>query len=93
MLDAGEDMFVVRVRGGQLRVVGMLKGVIPEDSLASPLDLVTVIENPPGVKVKEFPYIRHYVALKGHLSLQFGQNETDGCQHQCGILDDRVRLW
>jgi hypothetical protein len=71
--DVREDMFVMRISAGQLGDIGMLKGIVPRDLLASLIDLVTVLDDPSSIKINELPHIQHHVALKGHLALSLAR--------------------
>jgi hypothetical protein len=64
VLDIWRDVLVVRVRTGQLGDVGMFKGVIPGDFLASQIDFIAVVSNLADCKVDEFQISRTTFPLK-----------------------------
>lgn len=89
-LDVGEHVFVVRMGTGQLRDMGMLKGVIPDDFFAGVIDFLAIAADAAVFKVDEFPDVQHDVPLKCHLTLEFGQRGANGRQHQRRVLNDRI---
>ena len=92
MLDVGRDVLVMRVGAGEFGDMGVLKMIVPNNLLASLVDLVTIVENASSLKVNEFPDVQDHITFEGHLSFELGQRGPDGSQNQRGALDDRITL-
>ena len=92
VLDIWRDVLVVRIRTGQLGDVGMFKGVIPGDLLASPGDFIAIISNSPDCKVDEFPNIQDHITFEKYLSLKFSQCRANGGQNQGRVLNASITL-
>jgi hypothetical protein len=90
MLDMRRDVFVVRIGTGQLRKVGMLKGIIPGNFFARLIDFVAVVANASGLKVHEFPNVQDDITFESDLSLKFGERRTNSSQNQRRALNARI---
>jgi hypothetical protein len=92
VLDVRENVFVMRKSAGQFGHVRVFERIVPEDFLGGPINLVAVVKDSSGVKVKEFPHIQNYIPHESYLSLEFGQGGADGSQDQCGVTDTGITL-
>ena len=88
----GENVLVVGIGTGEFGRVWVLERIIPEDFLTGPIDLIAVVKDSRGIKVKKFPYIQNYVTRESYLPLEFCQGGADGSQNQCGVLDTGITL-
>jgi len=68
MFDLRRDMFVMRLRTGQLRNVGVRPVIVPVQLLLTPIDFVAVSLKKAAIKVKDLPNSQIDVSLEKDLA-------------------------
>jgi len=93
VFDVRGDVLVVRVSGSQFGNMGMFERIIPGNLFAGPIDFITVVQDSPGIKVKEFPHIQHDVAHQSDLSFSEGVLRTTLARVGPIVAKTKVECW